>query len=203
MTVSRKLALGLGTALWAAPLSTSLSWGIGAWDIGQPAFAEEKPKVPPVSVEHPDGGEPVLVHKGEASFYSGQFDGRKTASGETMNQNKPTAASRALPLGTKATVTNQENGKSVDVIVNDRGPFVDGRVIDLSKNAAEKLDMIEDGTAPVRVEAKPSEQPTDAIKEKVETKVEQTAKAGGDTAASPTRAGSTGRDTTSHAGSGK
>ncbi|MBP2228118.1 rare lipoprotein A [Azospirillum agricola] len=193
MIASRTAALALGTALL---LGTGLS---------APALAKDK--VPPVSVERTDEGEPVLVHEGEASFYGGKFHGRKTASGETMNQNKPTAASRALPLGTKATVTNQDNGKSVDVIVNDRGPYIDGRVIDLSKSAARKLDMIEDGTAPVRVEVKPSEQPTDTAKEKVEARAEQAEKAeagtSGKDAAKPTQAGGSGSDTLSQSGSGK
>lgn len=131
-----------------------------------------KPSTPPVSVERTGDGEPVIVHEGEASFYGGSFHGKKTASGEPFDQNKPTAASRELPLGAKATVTNQENGKSVDVIVNDRGPYVSGRVIDLSRKAAKDLDMIDDGTAPVRVEAKPSDQPNEQIREKVEAKAE-------------------------------
>ncbi|WP_449229936.1 septal ring lytic transglycosylase RlpA family protein [Azospirillum doebereinerae] len=179
-----------------ATLSGSMALGIAlVTGAVHPALADRKPKVPPVSVERTDGGEPVLVHEGEASFYSQKFHGRETANGERMNQNKPTAASRALPLGTRATVTNQENGKSVDVIVNDRGPYVDGRVIDLSRNAARKLDMIEDGTAPVRVEMKPSEQPNDAAKEKVEARAEKAGK--------PARAGSSGGNTSSHSGSGK
>lgn len=132
--------------------------------------------VPPLAVERAGDGEPVIVHKGKASFYGGSFHGRKTASGERFDENKPTAASRALPLGTKVTVTNQDNGKSVEVIVNDRGPYVDGRVIDLSTMAARQLDMIEDGVVPVRVEAKPSEQPTEAVKEMVEAKAGKTAK---------------------------
>lgn len=176
-----------------------------------PANAGGRPRTPPVSVEH-EQGEPVIVHEGEASFYGGQFHGKETASGEKMNQNKPTAASRELPLGTKATVTNQENGKSVEVIVNDRGPYVDGRVIDLSKKAARDLDMIEDGVAPVRVEAKPSEQPTEEAKEKVEAKAEQADKSGKpekptanarNTDARKTEAGNTGGDTVTQSGSGK
>lgn len=162
MKTIRIIVLALGATTLGAILG-----GISA-----PALASGKAKVPPVHVEHEDG-EQVLVHKGEASFYSQKFHGRTTASGEAMNQNKPTAASRALPLGAKATVTNQDNGKSVDVIVNDRGPYVDGRVIDLSRSAARKLDMIEDGTAPVKVEVKPSEQPTEAARDKVEAKVDQ------------------------------
>ncbi|BAI71263.1 rare lipoprotein A [Azospirillum sp. B510] len=176
-----------------------------------PALAKDKAKVPPVHVEHEDG-EPILVHKGEASFYSQKFHGRTTASGEPMNQNKPTAASRTLPLGAKATVTNQDNGKSVDVIVNDRGPYVDGRVIDLSRSAARKLDMIEDGTAPVKVEVKPSEQPTDTAREKVEEKVDQLAPASQVAERDSRRGAASGgtgddasgrSDTVSHPGSGK
>ncbi|CAO3442930.1 septal ring lytic transglycosylase RlpA family protein [Azospirillum largimobile] len=173
-----------------------------------PVLANEKAKVPPVHVEHEDGEE-VLVHKGEASFYSHKFHGRTTASGEPMNQNKSTAASRTLPLGSKATVTNEENGKSVDVIVNDRGPYVDGRVIDLSRSAAKKLDMIEDGTAPVTVEVKPSEQPTDTARDKVEEKVDQltpdrqVADRETRSQGNSGNSGGTGSDTVSHSGSGK
>lgn len=174
-----------------------------------PVLANEKAKVPPVRVEQQEDGEDILVHKGEASFYSQKFHGRTTASGEPMNQNKPTAASRTLPLGAKATVTNEENGKSVDVIVNDRGPYVDGRVIDLSRSAARKLDMIEDGTAPVTVEVKPSEQPTDTARDKVEAKVEQltpdrqVADREGRGQGSSGNSGGTGSDTVSQSGSGK
>ncbi len=132
-----------------------------------------KAKTPPVAVERTETGEPVIVHEGEASFYGGYFHGRKTASGVPFDQNKLTAASRELPLGIKATVTHQETGKSVEVIVNDRGPYVDGRVIDLSKKAAKDLGIIDDGVAPVRVEAKPSDQPNDKAKEKVEEKAEK------------------------------
>ena len=119
--------------------------------------------------------EPVLQQQGEASYYADKFHGRKTATGETFSQNKLTAASRDLPLGTHVTVTNQENGKSVDVKVNDRGPYVDGRVIDLSKKAAEKLDMKDDGVAPVTVEARPSAQPTEELKQAVQEKAAETA----------------------------
>ncbi len=96
---------------------------------------------------------PDFVQRGLASWYGPGFHGRKTASGEIYDQNDLTAAHRKLPLGSKATVTNLETGKEVEVEINDRGPYVKGRVIDLSKAAAERLDMKEDGTAPVRIEA--------------------------------------------------
>ena len=89
---------------------------------------------------------------GMASYYADKYHGRKTASGETFDQNKMTAAHRTLPFGTKVRVTNVTNGKSVAVRVNDRGPFVRGRVIDLSRAAAEKLGIVRAGLADVRVE---------------------------------------------------
>ncbi|MGH7966488.1 MAG: septal ring lytic transglycosylase RlpA family protein [Candidatus Binatia bacterium] len=91
---------------------------------------------------------------GEASYYGPRFHGKETASGETFNQNKPTAAHPTLPLGTEAEVTNLETGKSVEVEINDRGPFTDGRAIDLSKGAARKIGIgKKEGTAKVKVEA--------------------------------------------------
>lgn len=77
---------------------------------------------------------------GMASWYGSKFHGRATASGERYNMNALTAAHKSLPFGTKVKVTNQKNGKSVVVIINDRGPFVKGRVIDLSKAAHDKID---------------------------------------------------------------
>jgi rare lipoprotein A len=96
---------------------------------------------------------PAFVQRGLASWNGPGFHGRKTASGEPYDQHDLTAAHRKLPLGTKATVTNLENNKQVEVEINDRGPYVGGRVIDLSKEAAEQLDMKKDGTAPVKIEA--------------------------------------------------
>ncbi|MDX2104818.1 MAG: septal ring lytic transglycosylase RlpA family protein [Candidatus Melainabacteria bacterium] len=79
------------------------------------------------------------VFKGIASFYGGKFHGRKTASGDTFDQNEMTCAHRTLPFGTKLEVTNPSNGQTVDVVVNDRGPYKKNRVLDLSKAAAQKL----------------------------------------------------------------
>ena len=114
--------------------------------------------------------EPVYEETGEASFYGPGFHGKPTASGETFDQNDLTAAHPELPLGSEVEVENLENGKSVTVEINDRGPYAKGRDIDLSKAAAKQLDMIEDGTAPVRIEAterqidKAVEKPSDAPK---------------------------------------
>lgn len=93
-----------------------------------------------------------ITEVGVASFYADKFDGKTTASGETFSQKKLTAAHRTLPFGTVVRVTNLDNNISVDVTVNDRGPFVDKRIIDLSKAAAEKLKFVDKGTASVKVE---------------------------------------------------
>ncbi|MDR1637169.1 MAG: septal ring lytic transglycosylase RlpA family protein [Treponema sp.] len=90
--------------------------------------------------------------EGIASWYGKEFDGRPTASGEIFNSSLYTAAHLILPFGTILTVTNQHNGKKVNVRVNDRGPFVSARIIDLSRAAAEQLDMLVIGTAPVLIE---------------------------------------------------
>ena len=94
---------------------------------------------------------------GVASFYSAKEAGRPTASGEPLKVGELTAASRTLPLGTQARVTNTETGKSVVVRVNDRGPYADGRVVDVTPKAAEALGMKEAGVAPVQV--KPLSEP--------------------------------------------
>jgi rare lipoprotein A len=89
---------------------------------------------------------------GTASWYGPGFHGKKTASGEIYDQNKLTAAHKTLPLGSKARVTNLDNGSAVEVEINDRGPFVEGRIIDLSRAAAGALGFVKSGTAPVQVE---------------------------------------------------
>jgi len=89
---------------------------------------------------------------GIASYYGGKFHGRKTANGERFDMNALTAAHKTLPLGTKVRVTHVRTGKSVVVRINDRGPYVKGRVIDLSRRAARELGMIHSGVAKVRVE---------------------------------------------------
>lgn len=88
---------------------------------------------------------------GRASWYGPGFHGRLTANGERYNQNAMTAAHRSLRFGTKVRVTNLNNGRSVIVRINDRGPFIKGRVIDLSAAAAQSLNMIHSGVAPVQV----------------------------------------------------
>ncbi|MFP4581314.1 MAG: septal ring lytic transglycosylase RlpA family protein [Candidatus Sumerlaeia bacterium] len=89
---------------------------------------------------------------GMASYYAEKYHGKKTASGELHNKNDMVGAHRSLDFGTEVKVTNLQNGKTVTVRINDRGPFVDGRVIDLSRAAAEKLDMIGAGLVRVGLE---------------------------------------------------
>ncbi len=89
------------------------------------------------------------VQKGIASWYGPGFHGKATSSGETYDMHAMTAAHSILPLGTVVRVVNLENRKNVTVRINDRGPFVGDRVLDLSRGAAEKLDMVKPGTAPV------------------------------------------------------
>jgi rare lipoprotein A len=90
---------------------------------------------------------------GDASYYGARHQGNRTASGERFNQNAMTAAHRQLPFGTRVKVTNLDNDKSVVVRINDRGPHTRGRLIDLSRAAAEQIGMLRSGTAPVRVQS--------------------------------------------------
>ena len=89
---------------------------------------------------------------GRASYYGNEFEGRRTASGDRYDGDALTAAHRTLPFGTRVRVTNLDNGRSVEVVINDRGPHRKGRVIDLSHRAAEELGMVRAGTARVAVE---------------------------------------------------
>ena len=91
---------------------------------------------------------------GKASYYADKFVGRKTANGEIFRQGKRTGAHKTLPFGTKVKVINQQNGKSVKVRINDRGPFVQGRIIDLTKKAARKINMVQAGVVNVELKYK-------------------------------------------------
>jgi rare lipoprotein A len=94
----------------------------------------------------------VATETGEASWYGERHHGRRTASGEPFDMHALTAAHRTLPFGTRCRVTSRRSGRAVLVRVNDRGPFSKGRVIDLSRAAAEAIDMIRAGHVPVTVE---------------------------------------------------
>lgn len=92
------------------------------------------------------------IQTGKASFYADKFEGVTTASGEKYRHTKLTGAHKTLPFGTKVKVTNLANNQSVVVVINDRGPWVDGRIIDLSRAAAEELGFINQGLADVQLE---------------------------------------------------
>jgi rare lipoprotein A len=94
-------------------------------------------------------------HIGTASWYGPGFHGNETASGEIFDQEKLTAAHPTLPIGTKAEMTNLQNGQKVEVRTNDRGPYVNDRAIDVSRATAKRLEMQADGTAPVEIVARP------------------------------------------------
>jgi rare lipoprotein A len=93
-----------------------------------------------------------LKYRGKASFYSNKFSGKTTASGQLYSPNSFTCAHRSLPFGTRIKVTNLNNNKSVIVIINDRGPNKKDRIIDVSRIAAEALDMIQEGVIDVEIE---------------------------------------------------
>jgi rare lipoprotein A len=88
---------------------------------------------------------------GKASYYAQRFAGRRMANGEPMRPQSNNAASRTLPLGTHALVTNLENGRAAEVVIKDRGPYTGDRIIDLSPATAEVLGMVDDGVATVKV----------------------------------------------------
>lgn len=94
---------------------------------------------------------PGQVLSGIASYYHDSLHGNKTASGKVYNKNALSAAHKTLPLGTRVRVTNPNTGRSVDLEVNDRGPFIKGRIIDLSRRAATELGMIKQGVTDVQV----------------------------------------------------
>lgn len=151
MTFKKALATTLLTAALSLPITFIDT---------QPAFAassdtkssEARPKAKPAKAANAKSGKKDFRQVGTASWYGPGFNGKKTASGKRFDQNKLTAAHRSLPLDTVVKVTNLDNGKAVKVEINDRGPYSGKRVIDLSRAAARKLDMTDDGTARVRIE---------------------------------------------------
>lgn len=116
---------------------------------------EPQPPAQVAQVQNIVRSNPLRVLQGMASWYGPGFHGRQSASGERFNQNALTAAHRSLPFGTQVRVTNLNNGRSVIVKINDRGPFSGGRIIDLSAGAARVIGMVRSGVAPVKVEVLP------------------------------------------------
>lgn len=123
-------------------------------EVPPPRLADHRPPhLPETRLPGPDPPSPAetVYESGVASFYGRKFQGRRTASGERFDMNDLTAAHRELPFGTRVRVINMENGRSIVVRVNDRGPFVDGRVIDVSRRAAGELGFIHHGLARVQL----------------------------------------------------
>lgn len=121
----------------------------------QPAAGQPAPSrlVPAQPTAKPTPTAPVtLPQTGQASWYGAAHQGKQTASGATFDQAELTAAHPSLPFGSKVKVTNLANGKSVEVVITDRGPSSGNRIIDLSQAAAQALEMIDSGTADVRLE---------------------------------------------------
>ena len=125
----------------------------------RPEAPATPPTTPAPSVSAPakpvakPAAEPSYQAKGKASYYASRHHGRRTASGERLNNNAFTAAHRELPFGTRVKVTNLSNDRSVVVRITDRGPHTRGRLIDLSQAAARELGMLRAGVAQVRVES--------------------------------------------------
>ena len=118
--------------------------------LGGASGCRRKPAVPA-----PPRGVPPAIGASEtglASWYGKPYHGRPTASGEIYNMNAPTAAHRTLPFQTWVRIINMENQRTTHVRINDRGPFIEGRIVDLSRAAAEAIDMLGPGTALVRLE---------------------------------------------------
>lgn len=145
------LSISLLSALLLALVLAGCSAGSKSWRKG--GTAGTKPYTVHGKTYYPLKSAHGFVEEGVASWYGPGFHGKTTANGETYNQYALTAAHKLLPLGTRVRVTHLGNGRSVLVRVNDRGPFVDDRVIDLSKSAAMRLGMLGKGTARVRVQS--------------------------------------------------
>lgn len=113
---------------------------------------DSKPSSTKTSAAKPKIDRSGKTQTGKASYYAKKFHGKKMADGTPMNPDSNVAASKTLPLGTTAKVTNLENGKSEVVEIRDRGPFVPGRIVDVSPKVADKLDMKKEGIATVEVD---------------------------------------------------
>jgi rare lipoprotein A (peptidoglycan hydrolase) len=121
--------------------------------VGLAACTGSSPRFTPAAAPHMQvGGSYSDREEGMASYYADEFNGRKTSNGEVFDMDSLTAAHRSLPFNSTVKVTNLDNGMSVNVRINDRGPFVEGRIIDLSLAGAKAIGMIGAGTARVSLE---------------------------------------------------
>ncbi len=154
ITKQRKfiLATGLGLAVLSSPVIAQETTASKTEVVRTTAQAQEKSASKRVKKVNYSPQKATFLNSGVASYYGPGFHGRRTANGETFNMNALTAAHRTLPFGTLVKVTNLSNGKSAIVRVNDRGPYVGKRVIDLSVAAAKQIGSTGSGTARVSLE---------------------------------------------------
>jgi rare lipoprotein A (peptidoglycan hydrolase) len=156
------LALGVGLSSGGTVLGQAARQNVEALaaKVATQAERSEKQEGPhdlipdSVTTKTTAAGAAVIEQVGEASVYGKGFQGKRAANGKKFDQRKRTAAHPTLPLGTRATVTNLENGKAVKVKITDRGPYAKGRDLDLSKRAAKEIGLTQkEGEAPVKIEA--------------------------------------------------
>ena len=157
-------SLSTGGARSPAPLAFDTN--LSTVPAEQPSQTQSLANAEPITAG-PDVGN--FEQKGKASWYGRMFHGRKTASGEKFNMNAMTAAHRTLPLASWVRVTNESNHKTVVVKINDRGPYVRGRVIDLSYAAAAVLGMRGAGTQKVKIEGLTQQEARDARQEQAQS----------------------------------
>jgi len=159
---SRKIALPIGLMLVAAPAVLAQTPPPDS-----PAAKEEAERLaqlPPVSAKSTHADLSGRKQVGRVSYYAQRFDNRKMADGNRFNPNSDIAASRTLPLGTTAKVTNVQNGKSATVKIQDRGPYVGGRVVDVTPKVADQLDIRKQGVTNAVVAPIAVPQPDGAVK---------------------------------------
>ena len=140
------------------PMLAALLVAFLAWPASAASARDDSHDAPVASTKKQAAPKVPRRQVGKASFYAKMFHGRKMANGKPMNPNDDNAASRTLPLGTKALVTNLENGKSTVVTIEDRGPYVDGRIVDLSPASAKDIGL-EPKQGLTTVEVRPLEVP--------------------------------------------
>jgi rare lipoprotein A len=127
-----------------------------------PTISTERRPIPARPVEVPANAKPILIESGLASWYGGPYHNRKAANGEVYDMDAMTAAHRTLPLNSVIRVTNPTNGRSAVLRVTDRGPFIEGRILDLSRAAAKAIETWRAGVAPVKIEVLSTPKPIES-----------------------------------------
>ena len=147
------LALACAMLFGCAQLQTAPEPALATGSAPAPTPAEPSSAVAGASASRASGDTATSKQeRGRISLYGDRFAGKKTASGEPFDPQALTMAHRTLPFGTRVRVTNLDNQRSVEVVVNDRGPFVAGRIADLSEGAARRIDMVADGVVEARLD---------------------------------------------------